>query len=156
MSVWQFFKEYEMKLISSLSMSQKEDLENDCIENQFFKFKDIYPGSNFACVGKMNKPKLPMLYYKDQIPDLEMCKIHNCEDDQIEETVQRIRNEYATICLYCSFPSKKNQIFLCLMRGVISVVALWMMKSFTMMHQESCKIFKMLKTAKKSELSQMV
>jgi hypothetical protein len=56
MSVWQFFKEYEMKLISTLSMSQKEDLENDCIENQFFKFKDIYIGSNFACVAKMKKP----------------------------------------------------------------------------------------------------
>ncbi len=87
MSVWQFFKEYEMKLISTLSMSQKEDLESDCIENQFFKFKYIYPGSNFACVA-MKKPKLPMLYYKNQIPDLEMCKIHTCEDDQIDETVQ--------------------------------------------------------------------
>jgi hypothetical protein len=33
MSVWNFFKEYEMKLISSLS------LENDCIENQFLNSK---------------------------------------------------------------------------------------------------------------------
>jgi hypothetical protein len=51
-SVWQFFKEYEMKLILSLSMSQREDLESDCIENQFFKFKEIYPGSTLHVLEK--------------------------------------------------------------------------------------------------------
>ena len=131
-------------------MSQKEDLENDCIENQFFKFKDIYPGSNFACVAKMKKPKLPMLYYKDQIPDLEMCKIHTCEDDQIDETVQRSRNEYATKMLILFFPFREKSDFPVFDQRWNFFVAVWMMASFITMHQESCKIFKMLKTAKKS------
>ncbi len=59
----------------------------------------------------MKKPKLPMLYYKDQIPELEMCKIHNCEDDQIDETVQRSRNEYATKMLILFFPFREKSDF---------------------------------------------
>jgi hypothetical protein len=43
-------------------MSQKEDLESDSIENKFFNFQNFYPGYKFACVGKMEKSKLPMLY----------------------------------------------------------------------------------------------
>ncbi len=35
LSVWEFFQGYEMKLISSLSNSQKENLEND-YEEIFF------------------------------------------------------------------------------------------------------------------------
>jgi hypothetical protein len=49
------FKDYEMRFISSLSMSPIENLESDCVEDQFLRFKDIYPGSIFACSGKMNK-----------------------------------------------------------------------------------------------------
>jgi hypothetical protein len=52
MSVWQFFMEYEMRLISSLTMSQKEDLENDFIEKKFQisgslpRFKFCMPSKN--------------------------------------------------------------------------------------------------------------
>jgi hypothetical protein len=111
MSVWQHFKEYEVKLISSLTMSEREDLENDCIENQFFKFQNIYPGSNVAYLGKMEKSKLPMLYYKDKIPDLENCKIQNCEHDQIDETIERNNNEYATKMLILFFPFRGKSDF---------------------------------------------
>jgi hypothetical protein len=93
-----------MSLIPSLSMSQKEDLESDSIENNFFNFQNIYPGSKFACVGKMEKSKLPMLYDKDQIPDLEMCKIQKNDASQFDESVQRNRNEYATQMLVLFFP----------------------------------------------------
>ncbi len=48
-----------------------------------------------------------MLYYKDHIPDLEMCKIKNCETDQIDETIQRVRNEYATKVLTLFFLQRK-------------------------------------------------
>ena len=33
--VWEYFKEYEMRLVSSLSSNQKANLENDYEENQF-------------------------------------------------------------------------------------------------------------------------
>jgi hypothetical protein len=56
---------------------------------------------------KNEKSKLSMLYYKDHIPDLEMCKIKNCETDQIDETIQRVRNEYATKVLTLFFLQRK-------------------------------------------------
>ena len=48
--VWDFFRNYQMRLISSLSTQQVENLENDFEENQFFKFTSMYPGFNFACL----------------------------------------------------------------------------------------------------------
>jgi hypothetical protein len=50
-----------MRLISSLSSNQKENLENDYEENQFFKFNEMYPGHQFSCVEKLKKYKVPML-----------------------------------------------------------------------------------------------
>jgi len=64
--VWEYFKEYEMILIS---------LENDYEENQFFKFNEVYPGHQFACVEKLKKSKVPMLYYNDKIPNVALCKL---------------------------------------------------------------------------------
>jgi len=60
--VWEYFKEYEMRLISSLSSNQKENLGNDYEENHFFKFNEMYHGHQFACVEKLKKCKLPMQY----------------------------------------------------------------------------------------------
>ncbi len=50
-----------MRLISYLSSNQKANLENDYEENQ---------GHQFACVEKLKKYKVPMLYYNDKIPDV--------------------------------------------------------------------------------------
>jgi hypothetical protein len=75
-------------------MSQKEDLESDSIENKFFNFQNIYPGYKFACVGKIEKSKLPMLYYKDQIPDLEMSKIQISDASQIEQNTDADDDDY--------------------------------------------------------------
>ncbi len=60
--VWEYFKDYEMRLISSLSSNQKANLENDYEENRFFKFNEMYPGHQFACVERLKKSKVPMLY----------------------------------------------------------------------------------------------
>jgi hypothetical protein len=38
--LWEYFQNYEMRLISSLSTNQKENMENDFEENLFFTFSD--------------------------------------------------------------------------------------------------------------------
>ena len=50
-------------------------MENDYKENHFFKINEMYPGHQFACVEKLKKCKVPMLYYNDKIPDVELCKL---------------------------------------------------------------------------------
>jgi hypothetical protein len=45
---WEYFKEYEMRLISSLSSSQKENLGNDYEENDFL--------SSVKCIQVTNLP----------------------------------------------------------------------------------------------------
>jgi hypothetical protein len=37
-----------MRLLSSLSTNQKENMENDFEESLFFRFSDNYPGYEFA------------------------------------------------------------------------------------------------------------
>jgi len=60
--VWEFVQQYEMKLKSLLSNSQRENMESDFEENFFFKFMDEYPGYNFVCLVKLKYYKLPMIY----------------------------------------------------------------------------------------------
>jgi hypothetical protein len=86
-----------MRLISSLSADQKENLESDFGELPFFKFHKMYPGYHFACVEKLKIGKLPMLYYNDNIPDLELCKPDKTHDkSEIDANTRNIWNEYAT------------------------------------------------------------
>jgi hypothetical protein len=94
--VWEYLKEYEMRLISSLSSNQKESLENDYEEYQFFKFNEMYPGHQFACVEKLKN---------DKIPDVELCKLDTAfgEIDN-DATTTNMRNEYATKMLLLFFP----------------------------------------------------
>jgi len=42
-----------MELISSLSTSQKENMESDFEENMFFRFNHKYPGYEFVCLEKL-------------------------------------------------------------------------------------------------------
>jgi hypothetical protein len=99
------FKEYEMRLVSFLSSNQKANLENDYEENQFFKFNEVYPGHQFACVEKLKKSKVPMLYYNDKIPDIELCMLGTAfGENDIDATTTNIWNEYATKMLLLFFP----------------------------------------------------
>jgi len=101
--VWDFFQNYDMRLISSLSTNQKENMEDDFEENLFFRFSDKYPGYEFACLEKLNICKIPMLFYRDHIPDLEQCNI-NGEDDDVDDATLNIRNVYATKMLLGFYP----------------------------------------------------
>ena len=106
LSVWEFFQGYEMKLISSLSNSQKENLENDYEENFFFRFSEKYPGYEFACVERLRFFKVPMLYYKDHIPDLENCELRN-DSEKSDVTIGHLRNDYATKMLLLFYPFRE-------------------------------------------------
>jgi hypothetical protein len=44
---------YEMRLISSLSTNQKENMESDFEENFFCRFSNNNPGYDFACLEKL-------------------------------------------------------------------------------------------------------
>ena len=101
--VWEYFQNYELRLISSLSTNQKENMEDDFEENLFFRFSDKYPGYEFACLEKLNICKIPMLFYRDHIPDLEQCNI-NGEDDDVDDATLNIRNVYATKMLLGFYP----------------------------------------------------
>jgi len=91
-----------MRLILSLSADQKDNLESDFGESRFFKFHKMYPGYR---VEKLKIGKLPMLYYNDNIPDLELCKPDKThEESEIDATAINIWNEYATKMLLLFFP----------------------------------------------------
>jgi len=82
MSVYQFNCEFELCLKSSLR-KKKGDTDNDG-ENELeederaedamyivnWDFMIGHPDRNFACCTKMKKQKIPMLYYRDELPDL--------------------------------------------------------------------------------------
>ena len=78
-----------MRLISSLSSNQKANLENDYKENRFFKFNEMY---QFACVERLKKSKVPMLYYNDKIPDVELCKLGTAFGEN--DTIFYFNNEH--------------------------------------------------------------
>jgi hypothetical protein len=84
-----------MRLISSLSTNQKENMESDFEEIFFNRFSNSYPGYDFACLEKLKICKVLMLYYKDHIPDLEQCNICG-EHDVVDAATLNVRNDYAT------------------------------------------------------------
>jgi len=90
--VWEYFQNYEMRLISFLSTNQKENMESDFEENFCYRFSSNYPGYDFPCLEKLKICKVPMLYYKDHIPDLEQCNISG-EDDVVDAATLNVRND---------------------------------------------------------------
>jgi len=65
----------------------------------------MYPGHQFACVEKLKKCKVPMLYYNDKIPDVEPCKLgKEFGENNIDANTTNIQNEYATKILLLFFP----------------------------------------------------
>jgi len=101
-----------MRLISSLSADHKENVGSGFEESRFLKFHEKYPGYHFSCVEKLKIDKLPMLYYNDNIPDLELCKPDKTHDDsEIDANTRNIRNEYATKMLLLFFPFHHKKDF---------------------------------------------
>jgi hypothetical protein len=81
-------------------------------KTNFFKFNEMYPGHQFACVEKLKKSKVPMLYYNDKIPDVELCKLDTAfGENDIDATTTNIRNEYATKMLLLFFPFRDKVDF---------------------------------------------
>ena len=76
----------------------------------FFRFSDKYPGYEFACLEKLNICKIPMLFYRDHIPDLEKHNI-NGEDDDVDDATLNIRNVYATKMLLLFYPFHEHHKF---------------------------------------------
>jgi hypothetical protein len=59
--------------------------------------------------GKMKYWSIPMLYYNDHIPDVELCKLgHDAKEDGIDASTKNIRNEYATKMLLLFFPFRET------------------------------------------------
>jgi len=63
------------------------------------RFINSYPGYDFACLEKLKICKVPMLYYKDHIPDLEQCNIFG-EHDVVDAATLNVRHDYATKMLF--------------------------------------------------------
>ena len=108
--VWEFFQKYEMRLISSLTSNQRENLDNDFEENIIFRFSEQYPGYEFACCETMKNFKVPMLYYNDHIPDLEDCCIGH-DECTIDDRTKTVRNNYATKMLILFYPFREKSDF---------------------------------------------
>jgi hypothetical protein len=63
-------------------------------------------------VEKLKKSKVPMLYYNDKIPDVELCKLGTAfGENDIDATTTNIRNEYATKMLLLFFPFRDKVDF---------------------------------------------
>ena len=110
MSYWQFTKEFDSKTKSAserkkddahIHESNEEDISND--NTQQWEYDSAHPGKDYICIKKRKTPCIPMLYYRDQLPDLADCKLE-LSNDEIEPEVLRIRNEYATKALLLFYP----------------------------------------------------
>jgi len=124
MCIWEFFMKYELVLKSTLKQRREngnnED-ENSVGDSQDvcdvtylvdWDFLDDHPGKEFACLKKMKREKVPMLYYSKDLPDLEFCKIENSGNaEPLEESVRRARNEYATVMLLLFHPFRDTFTF---------------------------------------------
>jgi len=52
-----------------------------------------------------------MIYYKEKIPDLELCKLH-MENEEIDDSTREIRNDYATKMLILFYPFQQIKIII--------------------------------------------
>jgi hypothetical protein len=76
-----------MKLRSPLAMKQRENLDTDFEESHFFLFHKSYPVYHFAFLAELKRAKIPMLFYNDHNPDLELCKVDITENQGYWETI---------------------------------------------------------------------
>jgi hypothetical protein len=122
MSAYEFNCEFELRLKSSLR-KKKEDIDNDG-ENELeedeqtedamyivnWDFMIGHPGRNFACCKKMKKQNIPMLYYRDELPDLEDCDI-GVPEEELSESAKQSREAYATTMLLLFYPFRDTHVF---------------------------------------------
>lgn len=124
MCAYEFFSEYELRLKSSFSKKSKftnnegeddeEDNEQqpeDVLYTVNWEFLPEHPGKSFVCLKKMKKVKIPMLYYKGELPDLEDCKIWD-KSEELSPSVIDARNKYATTMLLLFYSFRDTCFFL--------------------------------------------
>ncbi len=121
----------------------RENLDSDFEESHFFLFRNSYPGYHFACLEKLKRPKIPMLFYNDHIPYLELCKVNITGDHaDIDSNVQTTRNECATKMLILFYPFRDRANFPIFEERWTFFARLKIMDFFSGMQQESCKTYK--------------
>ena len=124
MCAYEFFSEYELRLKSSLA-NKRNYTDNECGDDEAdndqqpedvsysvnWDFLAEHPGKSFACLKKMKKVKIPMLYYKGELPDLEDCKIWD-KSEELPPSVTDARNKYATTMLLLFYSFRDTCLFL--------------------------------------------
>jgi hypothetical protein len=114
MTYWQFTAEYELKLKSARKMQNQDNVENSNItsadlhegNSDCWEFCDLHPGRKFALLVKRKRICVPMIYYRDHLPDLEFCHIGTPDVDVHNET-RLVRNDYATKALIMFYPFRE-------------------------------------------------
>ena len=106
MSLWQYVSQYQLVIKSRIKKQQKENTD-DCSDNEadddgtssgtiYYDFDENHPGFHYAKLTKLKKPKVPILYYQNGLPDIEKCRLF---DYIITPDVAHARNQYATVML---------------------------------------------------------
>jgi hypothetical protein len=113
MSVWEFTMDYELVLQSKVTRHQKriqqtcedvcEEEEEEFGNNYYYDFMDLHPGKKYAKLGKLKRSKIPIIYLRNNMPDLEKCKL-NTNANEIGSDTLFARNEYATVMLLLFYP----------------------------------------------------
>jgi len=123
MSFYSFSMEYELVLKSTLKRrrEQTRDEESEHEEEDAgdidvshivdWEFLDEHPGQKYACLKKMKKIKVPMLYYNKELPDIQDCKLWEHNEGEILPSVLHAQNEYATVMMLLFLPFRDIYAF---------------------------------------------
>ncbi len=110
MCLWEFTAYYEpkwkttaekKKQTNEIQIDEEDDNPDKC--NQW-EFSPIHPGRDFICIKKRKIASVPMLYYKDELPDMSECKI-DLPNEQVSSEITLIRNEIFANKSFTSFSS---------------------------------------------------
>jgi hypothetical protein len=122
-SYYSFSMEFELVLKSTLKKRreqardeeneeyQEEEGEMDPYDLVDWDFLDDHPGQKYACLKKMKKIKIPMIYYQKELPDIQDCRLWESDDSDIPPSVLNARNEYATVMLLLFLPFQDVHVF---------------------------------------------
>ena len=83
---------------------QGEEGEMDAYDLVDWDFRKEHPGDKNACLKKMKKIKVPMLYYQKELPDIQDCRLWESDDSDIPLSVSNALNEYVTVMLLLFLP----------------------------------------------------
>jgi hypothetical protein len=85
-----------------------DDDDWDITDDVNWEFIEGHPGRNFACLKKLKRIQIPLLYYNGELPDLEDCDVGETE---IQEATFNARNKYATTMLLLFYPFRDVYAF---------------------------------------------